>query len=157
MLGSIQSEEKRRTSEGEKNSFTIITTYYTQLWGFWEPTLWESKANINKNTPVLWTTELLPMLYSYMLFTHTYLNLGVQCVVDLLRPPCSTFFFFFFSAAIPQALLNATLTILQSADLQMSRIPASLCVSIQYIPISIVGKLVSISFSETVISAWVGF
>lgn len=95
VLGSIQSEEKKRRSEGEKNCFTFITTSYTQLWGFWEPKLWESKANINKNTPALWTTEPLPMLYSYMLFTHTYLNLCVQCVVDLLRPPCSTFFVFF--------------------------------------------------------------
>lgn len=93
-----------------------------------------------------------------MLFIHTYFKPGVQYGADLLlRPPCSSFLF----AAIPQALLNATLTILQSADRQMSKGPASLCVPVQYIPISIVGKLVSlpisISFSKSVISAWVGF
>lgn len=53
----------------------------------------------------------------------------------------------FLCGAIPQALLSATLTILQSADLQMSKGSTqrqSLCL---YIPISIVGKLISIPIS----------
>lgn len=94
-----------------------------------------------------------------ILFIHTYLKPGVQYGADLLvRPPRSKLFFF---AAIPKALLNAALRSLQSADLQMSKGLASLCVPMYYIPISIVGKLVSflisISFSKSVISAWVGF
>lgn len=62
----------------------------------------------------------------------------VQYGADLLfRPPRSRFFF---SAVILQALLNTTLMILQSEDLQMSTGPLSPCVPIQCIPISIVGK-----------------
>lgn len=53
----------------------------------------------------------------------------VQYGADLLfRPPRSRFFF---SAVILQALLNTTLMILQSKDLQMSTGPLSPCVPIQ--------------------------
>lgn len=128
MLG-LNSQKKRKYLKGggELFGFVIIIIIFTHRWGLWD----------------------------------SYFKLGVKCGADLLlRPPCSRFVFFLY-AAIPQALLHVTLMILQSADLQMSKGPESLCAPIQYIPISIVGKLVSlpisISFSKSVISAWVGF
>lgn len=94
-----------------------------------------------------------------MLFIHTYLslpsNMGLICCWD------HHVHFLFPRAAIPQALLHVTLTMLQSAALHMSKDPESLCVLMQYIPVAVVGKLLSLpirmSFSKSVISAWVGF
>lgn len=121
----------------------------------------KKKRKYLKGGKTVWFCNYYHYFYTQVRFVRLIFKLGVKYGADLLlRPPCSRFVLFFY-AAIPQALLHVTLMILQSTDLQMNKGPESLCVPIQYIPISIVGKLVSlpisISFSKSLISAWVGF